>query len=101
MKKPIKFCVLDIAGSKINESQLNELEIAEAYILNRSREEYDNEEPCVIIRTCVRNDVYNKFNIFIKRMISEKKTEILIEDLPQAFKDCFIFNNGAYKIIVN
>jgi glutamyl-tRNA reductase len=101
MKKPIEFCILDIAGSKLDKLQLNELEIDEDYILNRSREEYDNEEPCVIIRTCVRNDIYSKFNIFIKKMISEKKTEILIEDLPQSFKDCFIFDIGAYKIIVN
>ena len=51
MKKKIKLNFLDCDDNIIDILEVNELNVSENYILKKSRIDYDNEEPCIIIRT--------------------------------------------------
>ena len=87
MKKKMYVELLDKTNSVVKKIQLNEIAIKEDYILTTSKEEYDNNEPCIIIRTCIRNDIYRKLTRYIKKVGSKSKERICVESLPIELKE--------------
>lgn len=87
MKKKLYVELLDINDSVIQNIQLNEIPLKEEYILNISKEEYENDEPCVVIRTCIRNNVYRKFLKYIKSINKKLECKIYVKDLPIEFRE--------------
>lgn len=100
MKKKVKVDVRDKTDVLIKNVLLTEVEVKEDFLLNKSKIEYDNEEPCIIIRTCIRNDLYNEFSKYLRKAQKKGNVEFIVGELPDLFQECFDFGNNAYKLII-
>ena len=99
MKKKIKLNFLDCDDNIIDILEVNELNVSENYILKKSRIDYDNEEPCIIIRTSIMGDLFNEFNKYLKMKIKEKNI-ILIDNLPELYRESINFGDKTQKLYI-
>ncbi|MFQ7000501.1 MAG: hypothetical protein ACLRRH_04035 [Clostridium sp.] len=101
MKKGKLFLKLyNIEGILIDKLEIVDLKVNEEYIINISKSQYDNDEPCIIIRTSVIGEVYNKFNKFLKEKMKEGTNRIKISELPNEFKESLCFEKYIYEMHV-
>lgn len=99
MKKSIYIEILDEDDKLINSIALNEVPLYEDYILATSKDEYNNDEPCVIIRTCIRNNIYKGFTKYLKDIDKKLEGKILVKDLPNEYKVSMDWGVNATCII--
>ena len=101
MKKGKVFLELyNIEEILIDKLEIVDLKVNEEYIINTSKSQYDNDEPCIIIRTSVIGEVYNKFNKFLKEKMKEGIDRIKISELPNELKESLCFEKDIYEMHV-
>ena len=98
MKKGIGIELLDNKNNLITRMELNDIPLCEKYILETSKEDYDNEEPCIIIRTCIRNNVYKGFAKYLKGIEKKQNGYVRIQDMPDEYKKSFDLGMEVYAI---
>lgn len=84
-------------GIVVSQLEVQELKIREEYILQISKTEYDNDEPCIIIRTSIMGDIFNRFQQFLVN-IQSTRDSIRIEELPDEFKLCIDWGDEIKQI---
>ena len=99
MKKNIYIDILDYENKLVRGMQLNELPLYEEYVLATSKKEYSNDEPCVVIRTCIRNNVYKGFTKYLKGIDRKLEGHLYVGDLPKAYSQSIDFGDRATTII--
>ncbi len=95
-KKQILVC-LDSNGNLIRSSELQELPLNEDYILRTSKNEYQNDEPCIIIRTSIAGDVYNRLCKFLQNAAAHSES-VALKDLPEEFQTCIDWEPAVQSI---
>lgn len=98
MKKGIQIELFDNKNNLINTVGLNDIPLYEEYILKTSKEDYDNDEPCIVIRTCIRNNVYKGFAKYLKSIEKKQSGCVCIDELPDEYKRSLDFGKEVYKI---
>ena len=99
MKKNIFIDVLDSDNKLLKGMQLKELPLYEDYVLATSRKEYCNDEPCVVIRTCIRNNIYKNFQRYLKGIDRRLEGHLSVNDLPREYTSSIDFGEKASTII--
>ena len=74
------------------------MSLYEEYILETSKKEYDNEEPCIVIRTCIRNNVYKNFSKYLKGIEKKQDGYVCVKDMPDEYKKSLDFGKDVYAI---
>lgn len=67
---------------------ISQFVILESYILNKSKEEFSNTEPCMIIRTQIMNQVFEELYHFFKACLLEQRTHLTKNELPKNLQAC-------------
>ncbi len=98
MKKGICIELLDDKNSLIKSIELNDVPLYEEYILATSKEDYNNEEPCIVIRTCIRNNVYKGFAKYLKGIEKKQDGYVCIKDMPDEYRESLYFGKDVYAI---
>ncbi|MBQ2746038.1 MAG: hypothetical protein IJF37_10560 [Lachnospiraceae bacterium] len=102
MKKRQKECGISIYfldGSKnvVHGGGLADIRIKETYILAKSSQLYQNDAPCIIIRTKIMNRVYEELRTFIKEKINGGNKQLFCtDDLPEEFREALDLEDAAY-----
>ena len=79
---------------------LSDIRIKETYILSKSSELYQNDAPCIIIRTKLMNRVYEALREFIKSRVNNGKQEIFSADeLPEEYREAIDMGEGKYVMM--
>ena len=99
MKKNIYIDILDNENKLVRGMQLNEVPLYEDYVLATSKREYSNDEPCVVIRTCIRNNVYKAFTKYLKGIDRKLEGHLYVGDLPKEYTQSIDFGDRATTII--
>lgn len=98
MKKGISIGLLNNNNKLIKSMELNDVPLYEKYILEVSKADYDNEEPCIVIRTCIRNNVYKGFAKYLKCIGKKQDGYICIKDIPDEYRKSLDFGKDVYAI---
>ena len=95
-----KVMVLSQEKECIASTYVSDLDIREEFIYKESVEKYKNEEPCVIIRGKIANQVFCKLNEYIKGCKKEGRQIVPMEDLPVLFQEAILWDTKAAYIAI-
>ena len=82
-KKKMKLMLLDESKTIIDERTVDDIILKEEYIIAESKKKYGTNEPCIIYRTCIADDVHLQLNEFFKECMSNNKNQISIDEIPE------------------
>ena len=95
-----KVVVLSKEQECISSTNVSDLDIREEFIYKESKEKYQNEEPCVIIRGKIANRIFCGMNEYIKGCRKEGKKIVPLEELPVLFRESIMWDNKAAYIMI-
>ena len=97
-KKKSEFILLNEQDCVLGMKKAVELEFNEEYVISVSKQKYGTDEPCIIYRTCIVNEVISQLDDFVLRCKSEKKDVINIEELPDEIMRAISFNSEVSRL---
>lgn len=95
-----KVVVLSKDQECISSAYVSDLDIREEFIYKESKEKYQNEEPCVIIRGKIANMIFCGMNEYIKGCRKEGRKLVPLEELPELFRESILWDKEAAYISI-
>lgn len=99
MKGKAKIQLCSREQEKIKEYKISELPLKHAYIMRISKEKYDNNEPCIIIKGKIANQVYCSLLEYLNDCVKQGKYSQQISDLPVLFQESIAWTPEITHII--
>ena len=90
--------MLDSNGIVFDELQIEELEMMETRIIEKSKKIYNTPEPCIIYRTCIINEMHSQIKKNIEKRLDTGEKSITKKDLLKEVPD-LILPERCEKII--
>lgn len=81
-KKKLILHMLNKEKELLLETTVQEIVLKEEYIIATSTEKYGTDEPCIIYRTCIADDIHLQINQLLQKVIEQGKNEIHYNELP-------------------
>ncbi len=82
-KKKLRLMLLDEARSLVKDISIDDIILKEKYIIAQSTEKYGTDEPCIIYRTCIADDLHLQLSELFKKLMDDNINEVSVDDIPK------------------
>lgn len=86
-KKKLTLHMLNKNRELLMETTVQDIVLKEEYIIATSTEKYGTDEPCIIYRTCIADDIHLQINQILQKVLEQGKDEINYSELPTDIVD--------------
>ena len=62
---------------------MRDIILKEKYIIAQSTEKYGTDEPCIIYRTCIADDLHLQLSELFKKLMDDNINEVSVDDIPK------------------
>lgn len=87
MGKVLKIGLFNTDENVLDELYIKDFNVKEDFIINKSITKYNTDEPCIIYRTCIINEVYLKLDEYFRSELNRGVKEIKVRDFPSYLID--------------
>ena len=96
----MQLCFVDIQNEIILQKKITSLPLKDDVIIDKSIELFNDPEPCMIHRSAVMKNIYDKLTEYFDQKVSQGYTEVLWHDIPEIIKYPLDLKETVYRVII-